>query len=85
MLNTVRIYSIAGLQMNKRSALIDHDISDKINRLEGLLRFLVISTVDDDELAHPGVRESLKTAHALSLSMLLSKKESDARSVIDTH
>jgi hypothetical protein len=55
--------------MNKRSALIDHERSDIIDRLEGLLRWLVITTVDDDELAHVGLVESLIHAHQLSADL----------------
>lgn len=61
--------------MDERSALIDHDRSDIIVRLEGLLRWLVITTIDDDELAHIGVRESLRYAHQLSVDLKTTRSD----------
>ena len=77
-LNTVNIYSYQGRQMDERSALIDRDRSDIIDRLEGLLRWLVITTVDDDELAHPGVSESLRHAHQLSVDLKTTRRDQSA-------
>lgn len=52
----------------KNLAIQEHQ-TNQINELEALLRFLVISTAQDEEIAHPVLHASIKQSHSLALAI----------------